>query len=116
MAKHMWLELCNPDHRFHLTIIHAKQELPDNFVRTWLSFREVIRCRVIGEDRFGPERNIRVALVEYTSQLGESRLSAETMLDAQGITWSTDFPFTPHVTIGDAPLPKYFDFTHFRWQ
>ena len=65
---------------------------------------------------FGPHNDVPVAVVELTEELLKLRRRAEESLSRNGITWSMDYPFTPHVTLNGADVREFFTFTHLRWQ
>lgn len=115
----MHLKLSNPEHPFHLTIIHAKGRVPEDLKRHGIQpLREgPLICRAIAVESFGPpDAPLRGVRLEMGDRLQLLRVMAEQRLVEHGIPWSQQWPFNPHSVIGDAPAPTELIFTHIGWE
>lgn len=112
MSTCCWLELHSDTHDLHLSIIYVPRSTP--FTKSWAVDYE---AQITGEAIYGPpDKPVRVALAPLTSFLADLRGAAESDLYLAGIEWDRRWPFSPHITIRELPLPAGVRFTRCSWK
>ena len=88
----------------HCTIIHSKAPLPTGLpLPTWPKLNKSLVCAAPqGVEVFGGKHKVKVLKLALNSEFEYLRVYAEMRLIEVDISWSREWAFSPHITLGGA--------------